>query len=64
MRHHLMENVLNKLSNQTEPIGIPFQTCYAHLFILQLEWLQSVYEYLLEGMMPKRFATSQTQYLA
>ncbi len=57
-RSHLMVDALNRLSNQFEPIGIPNQTCDAHLFILQLEWLQSVYEYLLEGVMPKRLTTS------
>jgi hypothetical protein len=34
------------------------------LFTLQLEWLQSVYEYALKGMMPEKFITSQKQYLA
>jgi hypothetical protein len=34
------------------------------LFTLQLEWLQSVYEYALKGMMLEKFITSQKQYLA
>ncbi len=52
------------MSNFFEPIRILDQTSDVHLFTLQLEWLQNVYEYLLEGMMPKRFNTSQRQYLA
>jgi hypothetical protein len=34
------------------------------MFTLQPEWLQSVYEYLLEGVIPKRFMTSKRQYLS
>ncbi len=34
------------------------------LFTLQPEWLQNVYEYLLEKLMLERFTTSQRQYLA
>jgi hypothetical protein len=34
------------------------------MFTLQHEWLQSVYEYLLKGVMPKRCTTSQIWYLA
>jgi hypothetical protein len=34
------------------------------MFILQLKWLQNVYDYLLEGIMPKRSITSQRQHLA
>jgi hypothetical protein len=49
---HLMANPLSRLSNQTEPIRIFDRTHDAHLFTLQLEWLQNVYEYLLEGVMP------------
>jgi hypothetical protein len=58
-----MANALSKLPNQIELVGVPHQTCDAHLFTLQLEWLQNVYEYLLKGMMPERFTTSQRQYL-
>ncbi len=58
-RSHLMVDALNRLPNQTELIGILDQTCDAHLFTLQLEWLHNVHEYLLEGVMPKRFTTSQ-----
>jgi hypothetical protein len=54
-----MANALSRLPNQIEPIGVPHQTCDAHLLTLQLEWLQSVYEYLLERVRPKRFTTSQ-----
>ncbi len=63
-RSHLMVDALSKLSNQTERVKILDQTCDAHMFILQHEWLLSVYDYLLKGMMPKRFTTSQRQYLA
>jgi hypothetical protein len=38
-RSHLMVDALSRLSNQIKPIGIPNQTCDAHLFTLQLEWL-------------------------
>ncbi len=51
-RSHLMVNALNRLPNQIELVGIPYQTCDVHLFTLQPKWLQNIYEYLLEGMMP------------
>ncbi len=54
-----MANALNILPNQIKLVGIPNQTCDAYLFTLQPKWLQSVYEYLLEGVMPKIFTTSQ-----
>jgi hypothetical protein len=57
-RSHLMTNALSRLFNQTKPIGVPNQTIDAHLFTLQPKWLQSVYDYLLEGIMPKIFTTS------
>ncbi len=63
-RSHLMANALSRLPNHTEHVGVPNQTCDAHLFTLQPQWLQNVYEYLLEGLMPKRLTTSQRQYLA
>jgi hypothetical protein len=59
-----MKNALNRLPNHTKPIGVLDQTCDAHLFTLQPKWLQIVYEYLLEGVMPKILTTSQRQYLA
>ncbi len=63
-RFHLMENALSSLLNQIKPIGIPDRTCDVHLFTLQLEWLQNVYEYTLKGVMLEKFITSQKQYLA
>jgi hypothetical protein len=63
-KSHLMADALSRLCNQTEPIGVHDQTYDAQLFTLQLEWLQSVYEYLLKGLMPKILPTSQRQYLA
>jgi Uri superfamily endonuclease len=57
-----MANALSKLPNHIEPIGVLDQTCDAHMFTLQPEWLQSVYEYLLKGVMPQRLTTSQRQY--
>jgi hypothetical protein len=63
-RFHLMADALNILPNHTELVGVLDQTCDAHLFTLQLEWLQSVYEYLLEGVMPEILTTSQRKYLA
>ncbi len=59
-----MANALSRLPNHTKPVGVPYQTCDAHLFILQHEWLQNVYQYLLEGVIPERLTTSQRQYLA
>jgi hypothetical protein len=47
-----MVDALNRLSNHIELVGIPKQTCDVHLFTLQPKWLQSVYEYLLVGVMP------------
>jgi hypothetical protein len=55
---------LSRLPNHIEPVEIPDQICDVHLFTLQLQWLQNVYEYLLEGMMLEKFATSQREYLA
>ncbi len=63
-RSHLMWNALSRLPNHIEPVEIPDQICDVHLFTLQLQWLQNVYEYLLEGMMLEKFATSQREYLA
>jgi hypothetical protein len=54
-----MAYALNRLPNHIELVGVPHETCDVHLFTLQLEWLQSVYECLLEGMMLERFTTSQ-----
>jgi len=59
-----MVDAFNRLPNQIEHVGIPNQTYDVHLFTLQLKWLQNVYEYLLEGVLLKRFSTSQRQYLA
>jgi hypothetical protein len=47
-----MADALNRLHNNTESLGVHDQTCDVHLFTLQLKWLQSVYEHLLEGAMP------------
>jgi hypothetical protein len=58
-----MVDALSRLPNHTQHVGVPNQTYDAHLFTLQPKWLQSVYEYLLEGMMLERLATSQRQYL-
>ncbi len=55
---HLMTDVLIILPNNFEPIEIHDQTTIVHLITLQLEWLLSVYEYLSEGMMPKKFIIS------
>ncbi len=38
-RSHLMVYALNRLPNQIEHVGIPDQTCDAHMFILQPKWL-------------------------
>jgi hypothetical protein len=34
-----MANVLNRLPNQIEPVGVLDQTCDAHLFTSQPKWL-------------------------
>ncbi len=52
------KNALSRLPNQMEPIGVPNQTIDVHLFTLQPKWFQRVYDYLLEGIMPKIFTTS------
>jgi hypothetical protein len=41
-KSHLMAYALNRLPNHVEPIGVPDQTCDAHMFTLQLQWLQNV----------------------
>jgi hypothetical protein len=38
-RSHLMANALNRLPNHIEFVGELDQTCDAHLFVLQPEWL-------------------------
>jgi hypothetical protein len=58
-RSHLMADALRRLPNQVELVGVLNKTIDTHLFTLQLEWLQNVYDYLLEGIMPKTFTTSQ-----
>jgi hypothetical protein len=59
-----MADALSRLPNQIELVGVFDQTSDAHMFTLQPKWLQSVYGYLLEELMPERFTTSQRQYLA
>jgi hypothetical protein len=54
-----MANALNRLPNSNKLVKVPDQTYDAHMFTLQLEWLQSVYEYLLKGVVLERFTTSQ-----
>ncbi len=49
---HLMANALRRLPNQAKPVGVPNQTIDVHIFALRPKWLQSVYDYLLKGMMP------------
>ncbi len=63
-KSHIMVYALSILPNHNEPIGVPNQTYDYHMFTLQPKWLQSVYEYLLKGVMLKRFTTSQRKYLA
>ncbi len=58
-KSHLMVDALSRLPNQTKLVGIYDQTCDVHLFTLQPEWLHSVFEYFLKGVMSKRFTTSQ-----
>jgi hypothetical protein len=58
-----MANALSRLPNQAKLVGVPNQTIDAHMFILQLKWLQILYDYLTKGMMLERFTTSQQQYL-
>ncbi len=58
-RSQILADALSRLPNQTRLIGVPNQTCDAHLFTLQPKWLQNVYEYLLEGVMPYRFTITQ-----
>jgi hypothetical protein len=38
-RSHLMVDTLSRLPHQTEPVGVPDQTCDAHMFTLQHQWL-------------------------
>jgi hypothetical protein len=41
-----MAYALSRLPNPAKLIGVPNQTIDAHLFTLQPEWLQIVYDYL------------------
>jgi hypothetical protein len=50
-RSHLMVDALSGLPNHFKHVGVLYQPCDARLFTLQLEWLQSVYEYMLKGIM-------------
>jgi hypothetical protein len=54
-----MAYALSRLPNHTKLVGVSDQTYDAHLFTLQPQWLHSVYEYLLEGVMPKRLTIAQ-----
>jgi hypothetical protein len=63
-RSHLMAYALSILPNQIEHVGVHDQTFDCHMFTLQPKWLQNVYEYLLEGVMLKRFTISQIKYFA
>jgi hypothetical protein len=47
-----MVDALSRLPNESEPFGVLDQTYDVHLFTLQPKWLQNVYEYLSEGVMP------------
>jgi hypothetical protein len=38
-RSHLMADTLSRLPNHTKPVKVLDQTCDAHLFTLQLQWL-------------------------
>jgi len=58
-RSYLTVDVLSRLPNQAKLVGVPNQTIDIHLITLQLEWLQNVYDYLLERIMPETFTTSQ-----
>jgi len=59
-RSQIMADAFNRLPNHTKHVGVPNQTCDAHMLTLQPVWLQSVYEYLLEGVLPKRFTKRKT----
>jgi hypothetical protein len=43
-----MVDALSRLPHQIKLVGIPNQTCDAHMFILQPKWLHNVYEYLIK----------------
>jgi len=58
-----MVDALSRLPNHTEPARILDQTCDVHMVVYNLNGYR-VYEYLLKGVMPKRFTTSQRHYLA
>ncbi len=38
-RSHLMVDALSRLPHQVKPIEVSYQTCDAHMFTLQPEWL-------------------------
>jgi hypothetical protein len=39
---HVIANVLFKLPNVIEPLGVPEQTTDVNLFFIELEWLNDV----------------------
>jgi hypothetical protein len=39
---HVIVDVLSKLPNVTEPLGVPKQTTYANLFFIEPKWLNDV----------------------
>jgi hypothetical protein len=53
-----MAYALNRLPNQAKLVSLPDQTTNIHLFTLQPEWVQSVYDYMLKRIMPKIFTFS------
>ncbi len=62
-RTHVVDDVLSKLPNNSEPLDVPNQTMDASLFSIEPIWMQEVKTYLEIGQMPKTLNLVQKQKL-
>jgi hypothetical protein len=62
-RTHVVTDPLLRLSDNTEPIGVPDQTIDASLFYTRLEWLNDVKEFLKIGQIEGMLLVQQKQKL-
>jgi hypothetical protein len=61
---HVVANVLHRLLNNSEPLGVPYQTMDASLFFIEPIWMQEVKTYLEIGHMLDTLILIQKQKLA
>ncbi len=61
---HVINDALFRLSDTTRSIGVPNQTTYVTLFLLQLIWLEEVKNYLQTRQMLGILTNTRKQWLA